>query len=150
MKARRETVAAVAAAVVLLGGGGAAAAGIVSDMAVPGVALAVHPVHPADGRVLGKFVRVGGPLGPGGKQPEDVPLPGTMRFTRAGHAAITVPVGNTGTFAVRLAPGRYRVSGTTPNITGEPGNTQSTCSLSGTLAVPAGLTRHVTVVCAVP
>jgi hypothetical protein len=156
MKASRETVAAVVAAAVLLGGGGAAAAGIVNDMAVPDSAVALHPaaavhqVPPAGGLVLGIFIRVGGPLGPGGKQPPEVRLSGTMRFTRGGHAAITVRVGKAGTFAARLAPGRYRVSGTTPEIRGEPGNIEATCSLPGTVTVSAGLTRHVTVVCAVP
>ena len=156
MRAKRETLAAVAAAAVLLGGGGAAAAGVVSAMAVPGYAVAVHPAvaaHPASparGLVLGRFVRVGGPLGPGGQQPPEVPLAGAMRFTRAGNTAITVRVGKTGTFAARLAPGRYRVSGTTPDIEGEPGNIEATCSLPGPVAVSAGLTRHITVVCAVP
>lgn len=139
MKARRETVAAVAVAVVLLGGAGCV-----------GAAGPVHRSPPAEGRVLGKFMRAGGPLGPGGKQPPEVPLSGTMRFIGAGPAATTIRVGKAGTFAVRLAPGRYRVVGRTPDIAGEPGNIEATCSLPGTLVVSAGQTRHVTVVCAVP
>jgi hypothetical protein len=150
MKARRQTLAAGAAAVVLLGGGGAAAAGIVHDMAGPGATLTAHSTGPADGQVLGTFLRVGGPLGPGGTQPQSVPLSGVMRFTRAGHAAITVEVGKTGAFAARLAPGSYRVSGRTPDILGEPGNTEAVCSLPGALVVAAGRTRHITVVCPVP
>lgn len=149
MKARRGAIAAVAVAMVLLGGGAAAAA-IVTAMASPGAASAVRPSPPSAGRVLGKFLRVGGPLGPGGKQPAAVPLSGTIRFARPGQAATTVRVGKTGTFAVSLTPGRYRVAGTTPDIMGEPGNTEATCSLPGSLVVAAGLTRHVTVVCAVP
>ena len=140
---------AVAVAAVLLGGGSAAAAGIVTEMA-PSAAAPGHPSRPAEGHVLGRFMRVGGPLGPGGKQPPAVPLSGTMRFTRAGHAAITVRVGKAGTFAVQLAPGRYRVLGRTPDILGEPGNIEATCSLPGTLVMSAGQTRHITVVCAVP
>lgn len=150
MKARRETVTAIAVAVVLLGGGSAAAAAIMTEMAIPGSAAPVHASPPATGRVLGKFMRVGGPLGPDGQQPKAVPLSGTMRFTRTGHTATTVEVGKSGMFSIRLAPGRYRVVGRTPDIMGEPGNIEATCSLPGTLVVSAGLNRHITVVCAVP
>jgi len=164
MKAKRETVAAMIAAGLLVGGGGAAAAGIMHEIPGPGAGPAGHgqppaghaqppaghTQRPADGRIEGKFQRVGGPLGPGGTQPAVVALSGTMRFTRAGHKTITVRVGKSGRFAVRLAPGTYRVSGRTPDIRGEPGNTEATCSLPGTVTVKAGSVRHVTVVCAVP
>jgi hypothetical protein len=148
---------AVIAAGLLLGGGGAAAAGIMREIPGPGSGPAGHghppaghTQRPADGRITGKFQRVGGPLGPGGKQPPVVALSGTMRFTRAGHQTITVRVGKSGRFAVRLAPGTYRVSGRTPDIRGEPGDAEATCSLPGAVTVRAGAVRHVTVVCAVP
>ena len=44
------------------------------------------------GTVTGVFHRVGGPLGPHGKQPKVVPLTGWMRFTRPGHPAVVVRV----------------------------------------------------------
>lgn len=152
MKARRDTVAAVAAAVVLLAGGGAAAAGIVHAIPDSGSTLPGHRSHPVSGRVTGGFQREGGPLGPGGTQPPIVPLSGVMQFARAGHRPVIVPVGKTGMFSVQLSPGVYRVFGRTPDIVGEPGNTDTVCSLPGgvTVTATAGMTRHVTVVCAVP
>jgi hypothetical protein len=150
MKAKRETVVAVIAAGVLLGGGGAAAAGIVEVIPGPGAGSPGHAQRPADDRVAGKFERLGGPIGPGGQPLPAVPLRGTMRFARSGHMAVTVRVGKTGVFSARLAPGQYRVSGRTPDILGEPGNIEATCSLPSPLTVRAGGTRHITVVCAVP
>jgi hypothetical protein len=150
MKAKRETVAAVIAAGVLLGGGGAAAAGIVGAIPGPGASAPGHAQRPADGRVAGKFERVGGPIQPGTLQSPVVPLSGTMRFARPGHDPISVKVGRTGAFSVSLAPGVYHVSGRTPDITGEPGNVPATCSLPGAVTVSTGATRHITVVCAVP
>ena len=150
MKAKRETVVTVIAAGVLLGGGGAAAAGIVQVIPGPGASSPGHAQRPVDGRVAGKFERVGGPIGPGGQQPPVVPLSGTMRFARSGHKTVSVRVGKNGEFSARLAPGEYRVSGRTPDILGEPGNVEATCSLQSPLTVRAGGTRHITVVCAVP
>lgn len=150
MKAKRETVAAVIAIGVLLGGGGAAAAGIVGVIPGPGAGAPAHGQHPAEGRVAGKFERVGGPVQPGTLKSPVVPLSGTMRFARPGHDTISVRVGQNGIFSVLLAPGVYRVSGRTPDITGEPGNVPATCSLPGSVRVTGGATRHVTVVCAVP
>ncbi len=106
--------------------------------------------YAADGRVTGKFERVGGPLGPGGQQPPVVPLTGTMRFARAGHRTVRVHVGKSGKFSVRLAPGSYRVSGRTPQIEQEPGNIEATCRLHGKVKVSGGRTRHIVVVCSVP
>ena len=156
MKAKRETVTAVIAVGVILGGGGAAAAGIVSVIPDPGAsgpAQAQRPVQsqqPAQGRIAGQFERVGGPIQPGTMKTQVVPLSGTMRFIQPGHDPVSVRVGKNGAFSVLLAPGVYHVSGRTPDIEGEPGNVPATCSLSGSVRVTAGATRHVTVVCAVP
>jgi hypothetical protein len=139
---RRHTVAAVSAAGLLLAGGGVAAASTVHG--TPGQAS-----HAADGRVTGKFERVGGPIEPSGKQPV-VPLSGTMRFARAGHRTVRVHVGKSGKFSVRLAPGSYRVSGRTPQILQVPGNIEATCWLHGKLKVSSGRTRHIVVTCIVP
>jgi hypothetical protein len=156
MKAKRETVAAVIAAGLLLGGGGVAAAGIMHDIpgsgssSSPPGSLAANQPRPSYGHVVGKFERVGGPAQPGTGQTLTVPLSGTIRFTRAGHKTVTVRVGKTGLFSVRLAPGVYRVSGRTPDIVGEPGNVDATCPIFRPVAITTGMTRHVTVVCSVP
>jgi hypothetical protein len=156
MKAKRETVAAVIAAGLLLGGGGVAAAGIMHDIpgsgstSSPPGSLAANRPRPAYGQVVGKFERVGGPAQPGTMQTLTVPLSGTIRFTRAGRRPVTVRVGKTGLFSVRLAPGVYRVSGRTPDIVGEPGNVDAICPIFRPVAISTGMARHVTVVCSVP
>jgi hypothetical protein len=142
---RRHTVAAVSAAGLLLAGGGVAAAST-ADGALTRPAQANHA---ADGRVTGKFERVGGPIEPSGKQPV-VPLSGTMRFARPGHRTVRVRVGKSGRFSVRLVPGAYRVSGRTPLILQVPGNIEATCWLHGRLKVSSGRTRHIVVTCIVP
>ena len=51
----------------------------------------------------------GGPLGPGGKQPGERPMSGTVTVTAAGHQAVTVTVGSSGDIlgaaAARPVPG---------------------------------------------
>lgn len=74
------------------------------------------------GHIVGRLLMEGGPLGPGGRQPGERqpgerPIPGTVTFTAAGHRRVTVPVGPSGTFSVRLPSGRYHVSGRSPRIT---------------------------------
>ena len=105
------------------------------------------------GTVTGVFHRVGGPLGPHGKQPKVVPLTGWMRFTRPGHPAVIVRVGRSGRFTVQLPPGTYRVTGITPNIVTVLNNGRQLdgrCHLPRDLRVRPGRTGHITVVCAVP
>jgi hypothetical protein len=133
---RREAVPAVVAAGLFLTGCGVAAASSTHGQA-GGAA------HSEYGRVAGNFEREGGPIGPGGQQPPVVPLPGTMHFQRHGHRGVRVKVGNSGTFSVRLAPGSYSVSGSTPGMFGR-------CRLAGKVTVRAGRTRHIVVSCIVP
>ena len=105
------------------------------------------------GTVTGVFHRVGGPLGPGGQQPQVVPLTGRMRFTRPGHPAVSVPVGRSGRFTVQLPPGTYRVTGITPDIVTVLDNGRQLddrCHGAHDLHVRPGRTGHITVVCAVP
>src|SRR4029077_15834139 len=71
---------------------------------------------PASGHLTGRLVMEGGPLGPGGKQPGERPMSGAVTFTEAGHQPVTVKVGSSGTFSVPLPPGRYHVSGRSPDI----------------------------------
>ena len=97
--------------------------------------------------------RVGGPLGPGGQQPNVVPPTCRMRFTLPGHPAVIVPVGRSGRFTVQLPLGTYRVTGITPDIVTVLNNGRQLdgrCALPKDLRVRPGRTGHITVVCAVP
>jgi|SRR5215831_17427580 len=92
---------------------------------------------PVTGGVAGRLLRTGGPPGQGG-QPGLRPMPGAVTFTSAtsAHRRVTVRVGDSGTFSVRLPPGRYRVSGP--------------CSRPSPVTVTARHTAHVKIICVVP
>ena len=64
----------------------------------------------AAGHVTGRLLIEGGPIGTGGRQPGERPIPGTVTFTAAGHRPVSVGVGTAGKFSAWLPPGRYRVS----------------------------------------
>jgi len=89
---------------------------------------------PVTGDVAGRLLREGGPPGPG-DQSGLRPMAGTVTFTSAAHR-VTVRVGKSGTFSVRLPPGRYRVSGP--------------CSRPAPVTVAAHHTAHVKIICIVP
>jgi hypothetical protein len=110
--------------------------------------------------VTGRFIREGGPLGPGGQQPAEQPLSGTVVFT-AGRLRVAVQVGSSGTFSLRLPPGTYAVSGRSPSIvevsTGTAGGQAATaatretpCSVPGSVTVAARHVTRATVACIVP
>jgi hypothetical protein len=107
---------------------------------------------PASGHVTGKLVMEGGPLGPGGKQPGERAMSGTVTFTAAGHRTVTVTVGSSGTFSVPLPPGRYHVSGRSPDIMEIDGgrSRELPCSLPTSAVVTAGHTATITLACVVP
>ena len=108
---------------------------------------------PATGLLTGRFVREGGPLGPGGQQPAEIPLRGTVTFTAAGHRAVSVQVGASGLFSVTLLPGRYQVAGRSPGIeTVDPNGRQQdqTCSQPLSATITAGQTITIAVTCVVP
>ncbi len=129
-----------AAALALLG----TACGTASGKVVTGTA----PV----GTVTGKFLRVGGPLGPGGTTPT-VPLRGQIKFTAGHDLTFKVHVGKKGTFKVGLPTGIYTVVGRTPDITGEDGNghvTDAKCALPHKIKVTKSHTDKIKVICAVP
>jgi len=46
----------------------------------------------ATGHVTGRLLIEGGAMGPGGQQPGERPIPGTVTFTRAGHRPVAVGV----------------------------------------------------------
>jgi hypothetical protein len=113
----------------------------------------VSPDAPATGLLTGRFVREGGPLGPGGQQPAEVPLRGTVTFTATGHRPVSVQVGSSGRFSVMLAPGRYQVAGRSPGIeTVDPDGRQQeqACSQPLSATVTAGQAITIAVTCVVP
>lgn len=127
-------------------------AGVVAVVLLAGCGTA--PGHaPARGTVTGRFVREGGPLGPGGRQPATRPLSGLVQFTGPGGYVASVRVGRTGTFTVSLPPGTYRVSGRSPDImqVSDGGSEQEVpCSQPASVTVSAHRTTKLTLACVVP
>ena len=107
---------------------------------------------PASGHLTGKLVMEGGPLGPGGKQPGERAMSGTVTVTSAGHHPVTVTVGSSGTFSVPLPPGRYQVSGRSPEVMEIDGghSREVPCSQPSSAVVTAGHTATMTLTCVVP
>lgn len=107
---------------------------------------------PAPGHLTGKLVREGGPLGPGGQQPGERAMSGTVTVTSAGHHPITVTVGSSGTFSVPLPPGRYHVSGRSPELMEINGgrSRELPCSQPTSAVVTAGQTATITLTCVLP
>jgi len=107
----------------------------------------------ATGHVTGKLLMEGGPIGPGGQQPGERPLPGRVTFTAAGHRPVAVEVGTSGKFSVWLKPGRYRVAGSSPDIqtvAGPGREVEQTCTQPSSMTVSAGHAVTIAVVCSVP
>jgi len=94
----------------------------------------------------------GGPLGPGGQQPGERPMSGTVTFTAAGRQAVTVTVGSSGEFSVPLPAGLYQVSGRSPDIMEVDGgrSRELPCSQLTPVVVTAGQTGTLTLTCIVP
>jgi hypothetical protein len=107
---------------------------------------------PASGHLTGRLVMEGGPLGPGGKQPGERAMSGTVTVTAAGHQPVTVTVGSSGTFSVPLPPGRYQVSGRSPDVMEIDGGQRRElpCSQPTSAVVTAGQTATITLTCVVP
>src|SRR5690242_8606928 len=107
---------------------------------------------PASGHLTGRLVMEGGPLGPGGKQPGERAMSGTVTVTSAGHHRVTVTVGPSGTFSVPLPPGRYQVSGRSPDVMEIDGgrSRELPCSQPTSAVVTAGKTATITLTCIVP
>ena len=122
-----------------------------------GVQTCALPI--STGHLNGVFVMEGGPLGPGGQQPGERPLSGTVTLTAAGRRQVTIQVGASGRFSAWLSPGRYEVSGRTPSIeeatsvqagTGGNQGQEQPCSRPLTVTITAGHTAHITLACIVP
>lgn len=102
------------------------------------------PVHAAArGTVTGKLQIEGGPIGPGGQQPGKRPVSGAVQFTGTRHQRVTVRIGSSGNFSVRLAPGTYAVCWRSPAA-------QGPCSQARPVTVTAQHTTKIVFIFAVP
>jgi hypothetical protein len=111
------------------------------------------------GHLTGRFVMEGGPISPTGQQPGERPIPGTVTVTAAGHRRATIQVGASGRFSAWLPPGRYQVSGRSPDIeqassaqagSGANQGVELPCSQPLSVTITAGHTAAVTLTCIVP
>ena len=103
--------------------------------------------------VTGRFLMEGGPMRPGGDQPGERPLRGTVTFTAAGERTVSVPVGRAGTFSVALAAGTYHVSGRSPEImevSSGGAQHETVCSQPLTVHVTGQHALKIAVTCIVP
>jgi hypothetical protein len=103
--------------------------------------------------VTGRFLMEGGPIRPGGDQPGERPLRGTVTFTTAGERTVSVPVGRAGNFSVALAAGTYHVSGRSPQImevSGDGAQHETACSQPQTVHVTGQHALKIAVTCIVP
>ena len=128
---------------------GCTAAGAAVDAASQGTS---HPPARATGHLTGKLFIEGGPIGPGGKQPGERPIPGTVTLTAAGHRPVTIKVGNSGRFSAWLPSGRYRVVWRSPAIVTvtDSGHEEQTSSPAPSVTINAGHAATVTLVAIVP
>ncbi len=115
-----------------------------------------HPPGPSmmPGRPPGPvFGPMGGPVRPGGGQPGERPLRGTVTFTAAGQRPVSVLVGRSGTFSVALLPGTYHVAGRSPaivEVSGSGAQHETACSNPLTVHVTGQRTLKIAVTCIVP
>ncbi len=127
------------------------------------VAGLVIQEHSQDGTVTGSFSRQGGPISFNGTQPAEQALSGTVQFIRSRSArtpaqrgrvvVVTVRVGRSGNFSLRLPAGRYQVWGRSPSIIEVlPSGAQRETACSGPLSVTVipHRTLRLAVTCFVP
>ena len=144
-------------------------AGLLATLALAGCATASHTSQPSltshtgsaavTGYLTGRFVIEGGPISPDGQQPGERPIPGTVTLTAAGHRPVTIQVGDSGKFSAWLPPGRYQVSGRSPDIeeassaqagTGGSQGVELPCSRPLSVTIASGHTAAITLTCIVP
>jgi hypothetical protein len=93
------------------------------------------------GTVQGRLLMVGGPA-PGAPDP----VPGRLTIKGTG-STLHADIGKDGTYAIQLAPGRYRITATSPSID----DGAMTCTTApATTTLTAGRTVTADVVCSVP
>lgn len=117
-------------------------AGCTSDATSAARSGATHPATGNDAKtvgVSGDFLMSGGPY-PG----RDVPLSGTVVFESSDtDTTLRVTVGRSGRFQVKVLPGRYQVTGTSPHINGG----RSQCRQVAPLDARLGGVNNVRVLC---
>jgi hypothetical protein len=145
---------------------------LLATLTLAGCATASQASHPGQpsltshtgtaavtGHLTGRFVMEGGPISPGGQQPGERPIPGTVTLTAAGRHTVTIQVGDSGRFSAWLPPGRYQVSGRSPRIeeassaqagSGAGQGVELTCSQPLSVTIAAGHTAAITLTCIVP
>jgi hypothetical protein len=111
-----------------------------------------QPPARATGHLTGKLSIEGGPIGPGGKQPGERPIPGTVTLTAAGHRPVTIKVGNAGKFSAWLPSGRYRVIWRSPAVitVTDSGHEEQTSSPAPPVTISARHVVTITLVAIVP
>ena len=120
------------------------AAGVAASVSI----LAGCSGQPADGQtVTGTLVRVGGPATQSGPPPP-LPLPGTIVARNAAGQQFTATAGNDGRFELSLPPGRYRLTGHSPQVWVN--NQQMLCSAQDAIQVTKRRPlRNIWVVCSI-
>jgi hypothetical protein len=110
--------------------------------------LAGCSAQPADGQtVTGMLVRVGGPATQSGPPPP-LPLPGTIVARNAAGQQFTATAGDDGRFELSLPPGRYRLTGHSPQVWIN--NQQMPCSAQDAIQVTKRRpVRKVWVICSI-
>ena len=104
------------------------------------------------GTVTGTLVLTGGPVPPGGSQPESRPIDGTIEFRRTGRQPVKVHAGRSGTFSASLPAGTYQAIARSPHVVEVSGGTvrQPPCSKSQQVKVTAGHRTTIALACIVP
>lgn len=92
--------------------------------------------------VTGDFVMSGGPYAGSGPRSRSAPLSGTV-LLESSKTTLRVEVGKSGHFKVRVTPGRYEVTGTSPHIQGG----LAPCGQGTFLDAQLGVVNHVQVSC---
>jgi hypothetical protein len=120
-------------------------------MLLTACAGAPDPVAPP-GTVTGRLMLEGGPIGPGGRQPGQRPIPGTVQFADRGHRLTLAQVGSSGDFSVRLPAGSYAVSGRSPRVieASNGADREVTCSQTLSVTVTPRHTTRIALTCIVP
>ncbi len=113
-----------------------------TDEPADGKTPSTRPSLPvAVGTVQGRIVTSGGPAGA-----EEMAVPGTVRIAGADGSVTTADTGESGRFAIQLAPGDYTVTATSPNFNGGTG----TCTTEPAVTtLRADTVSEVDVVCSI-
>jgi hypothetical protein len=113
----------------------------VAAVGLAGLATACSALGHADGTLAGHLYGVGGPATIAAP-PSPRPWPGTVTVTGSG-VQINVSVGADGAYSVRVPPGRYTVTGRSPQFN----SGAALCQAVGIATVIKGHTTKADVLC---